>query len=79
LGKQLLTAAPDMASVEWKRRQLKETTFLNVTRERVEKAIADDVAFLNAHPTRKARARLPRDAERLEQRLPARAARRLEP
>jgi hypothetical protein len=65
LGKQLLAPAPDMASVEWKRRQLKEMPLLNVTRQRVEKAIADDIAFLDAHPTRKARTRLLRDAEKV--------------
>jgi hypothetical protein len=50
LNKQLLTPAPDVASVNWKRRELKS---YGVKKELVEKAIADDIAFLDAHPTRK--------------------------
>jgi hypothetical protein len=53
LGKQLLTPAPDVASVNWKRRQLNS---YGVKKELVEKAIADDIAFLDAHPTRTSRA-----------------------
>jgi hypothetical protein len=53
LNKQLLTPAPDVASVNWKRRELKS---YGVKKELVEKAIADDIAFLDAHPTRTPRA-----------------------
>jgi hypothetical protein len=56
LGKQLLTPAPDVASVNWKRRELKS---YGVKKELVEKAIADDIAFLDAHPTRNSRANKP--------------------
>ena len=52
LGEQLLTPAHDMASVNWKRRQLSKT-YIGVKKELVEKAIADDIAFLDAHPTRR--------------------------
>lgn len=52
LGAQLLTPAPDMASVSWKRRKLKKD-YIGVERTLAEKAIADDVAFLDAHPTRR--------------------------
>jgi hypothetical protein len=52
--KQLLTPAPDGAAVTWKRAKLKSSDFphLPVKKERVERANADDVAFLEAHPTR---------------------------
>lgn len=55
LGKQLLTPAPDAASVNWKRQQLKKR-YIGQTKERVQQAIADDVAFLDAHPMRNSRA-----------------------
>jgi hypothetical protein len=51
LGKQLLTPAPDVASVNWKRLKLRKA--YGVKKELVEKAIADDIAFLDAHPARK--------------------------
>jgi hypothetical protein len=53
--KQLLTPATDLAAITWKRAKLAGRGFshLPVTRERVDQAIADDVAFLTAHPTRK--------------------------
>jgi hypothetical protein len=54
LGKHLLTPAPDVASVNWKRHQLSKT-YIGVKKELVEKAIADDIAFLDAHPTRNSR------------------------
>jgi hypothetical protein len=50
LDKQLRTPAPDMAAVSWKRQKLRKE--FGVNKERVEKAIADDVTFLDAHPTR---------------------------
>jgi hypothetical protein len=53
LGKHLLTPAPDVASVNWKRQRLSKS-YNGVKKELVEKAIAEDIAFLNAHPARKA-------------------------
>jgi hypothetical protein len=53
LGKQLLTPAPDMTAVNWKRHELKGAPYIGVKKEHAEKAIADDVAFLDAHPVRK--------------------------
>jgi hypothetical protein len=52
--KKLLTPAPDLRAVTWKRAQLAGRSFshLPTRKERVERAIADDVAFLDAHPTR---------------------------
>jgi hypothetical protein len=63
LGKQLLTPAPDAASVNWKRHQLSKDPYIGVKKELVEKAIADDVAFLDAHPTGNSRANKLRKSE----------------
>jgi hypothetical protein len=54
VAKRLLTPAPDLGAVKWKRAKLAGGNFpyLPVKKERVERAIADDVAFLAAHPTR---------------------------
>jgi hypothetical protein len=54
VAKKLLTPAPDLGAITWKRAKLKSSDFphLPVKKERVERAIADDVAFLEAHPTR---------------------------
>ncbi|MBZ0148283.1 MAG: hypothetical protein K8F62_12185 [Pseudorhodoplanes sp.] len=62
MGKHLLTPAPDMAAVTWKRQQLGKT-YLGVKKELVEKSIADDIAFLDAHPTRNSRANKLRKGE----------------
>ena len=50
----MLTPAPDMASVTWKRAQLKARyhKHTDLKPELIERAIADDVEFLKAHPTR---------------------------
>jgi hypothetical protein len=55
--KQLLTPAPDGGAVAWKRAKLQGRDFahLPVKAERIERVIADDVAFLSAHPTRRRR------------------------
>src|SRR4051794_25189291 len=52
--KQLLTPAPDLAAITWKRAKLagRDFSHLPTKAERIEQAIADDVAFLAAHPTR---------------------------
>jgi hypothetical protein len=54
VAKQLLTPAPTLADVAWKRAKIKSDDFewLPITLARAEQAIADDVAFLAAHPTR---------------------------
>src|SRR5256886_3540745 len=46
--------APDVAAIAWKRAALKsgQHEHTDVKTERVERAIADDVAFLTSHPTR---------------------------
>jgi hypothetical protein len=50
--KQLLTPAPDAAAVTWKRAQLarQDFNYLPTKAERIERVIADDAAFLDAHP-----------------------------
>jgi hypothetical protein len=55
VAKQLLTPAPTLADVAWKRAKIKSDEFnrLPITLARAEKAIADDLAFLAAHPTRR--------------------------
>jgi hypothetical protein len=51
----MLTPAPDMRSVAWKRAQLKAGNHehTDLKPERIERAIADDLAWLAAHPTRR--------------------------
>ena len=51
----MLTPAPDAKAVVWKRAQLKagRHKYTDLTTERIERAIADDVEFLRAHPTRR--------------------------
>jgi crotonobetainyl-CoA:carnitine CoA-transferase CaiB-like acyl-CoA transferase len=51
----MLTPAPNNREVEWKRAQLKAENYeyTGLTPERIEQAIADDIAFLKAHPTRR--------------------------
>jgi hypothetical protein len=55
LVKQLLTPAPDGGSVKWKQAAFArgEHCYTSVKPERIERAIADDLAFLAAHPTRR--------------------------
>jgi hypothetical protein len=54
LAKQLLTPAPDTRSITWKRAVLAGRQFrhIGVKAERIERAIAEDLAFLAAHPVR---------------------------
>jgi hypothetical protein len=54
LVKQLLTPAWDTASVKWKQMTLArgQHRYTDVKPERIERAIADDLAFLAAHPVR---------------------------
>jgi hypothetical protein len=57
LVRQLLTPARDAASVKWKQMALArgEHRYTDVKPERIECAIADDLAFLAAHPVRQSR------------------------
>jgi hypothetical protein len=60
LAKQLLTPAPDIASVNWKQAVVDSNrngyVFVEfVKKEHVERVIADDLAFLHAHPARRPR------------------------
>jgi hypothetical protein len=61
--KQLLTPAPNVAAVAWKRAKLSGRDFrhLAVKPDRVERAIADDLAFLAAHPVRRSNRRSAKD------------------
>jgi hypothetical protein len=54
VAKQLLTPAPTLADVAWKRAKVKSDDFkqLPIALARAERAIAEDLAFLAAHPTR---------------------------
>jgi hypothetical protein len=55
LGRQLLTPAPDMAIVNWKRRHLSKP-YVGADKDAIAKAIAEDIAFLDAHQTGTSRA-----------------------
>ena len=57
LVKRMLTPAPDALAVAWKRAQLRAENYkyTDVKPERIERSIAEDVAFLAAHPTRRLR------------------------
>lgn len=54
--RQIFTPAPDVAAVNWKRTHLKQALYVGAKKERMEQIIADDLAFLKAHPTRRDRA-----------------------
>jgi hypothetical protein len=53
--RQLLTPAPRAANITWKRATFKhgDHEYTDIKPERIERAIADDVEFLRAHPTRR--------------------------
>jgi hypothetical protein len=56
VAKPLIMAAPTLADVAWKRAKVKSGDFdgcRSLTLARAEQAIADDLAFLAAHPTRR--------------------------
>jgi hypothetical protein len=57
--KQLLTPAPDGASVAWKQNALARGKYLHtgLTPEHLELVIAQDLAFLAAHPVRQSNRR----------------------
>ena len=51
----MLTPAPDLAAINWKRAKLASGDFANLptNAKRIERAIADDEAWLATHPTRR--------------------------
>lgn len=55
LVKQMLTPAPDVAAVNWKRTQMKAEQYrhIGVKPERLQRAIDADIEWLEAHPSRK--------------------------
>jgi hypothetical protein len=59
LVKQILTPAPDAASVKRKQMALVrgQHRYTDVKPERIERAVADDLAFLAAHPVRQSNRR----------------------
>jgi hypothetical protein len=61
LVEQLLTPAPIAAAVKWKQSALAQGQYkyTDVKKEQIEKAIADDLAFLAAHAPRRTRSNLP--------------------
>jgi hypothetical protein len=71
----MLTPAPNIAAITWKRAALKsgQHEYTDVKPERIERAITDDLAFLAAHPVRQsngeamARRREFKDATRARQ------------
>jgi hypothetical protein len=56
---QLLTPAPTAGGITWKRAAFRDGQhkYTDIKPERIERAIADDVEFLKAHPTRRSRKR----------------------
>jgi hypothetical protein len=59
IAQQLLTPAPDTRAVAWKKAALAadQHEFTDVKTERVDRAIAADLAFLAAHPVRQSNRR----------------------
>jgi hypothetical protein len=55
LVQQMLTPAPNVAAVNWKRIQLRDNQYryVDVKPERLQRAIDADIAWLEAHPSRK--------------------------
>jgi hypothetical protein len=51
---QLMTPAADTRAIAWKKTALEagQWKWTDLTKEKIERAIADDEAFLNSHPTR---------------------------
>lgn len=58
LGDQLLTPAPTLSVVEWKRKA-KRRNHIKITDTRLDKAIADDLAWLAKYPASARRVRRP--------------------
>lgn len=55
IARQMLTPAPDTAAIAWKRAAFRagHHVYTDLKPEMIERAIASDVAFLDAHPTRR--------------------------
>jgi hypothetical protein len=55
LVRQLLTPAPDIGAVNWKKTNFAagQHKYTNVKSEKIERAIADDLAWLAGHPTKR--------------------------
>jgi hypothetical protein len=53
----MLRPASRLSDVEWKRRQLGQNRFKysGLSEERARQAISEDMAFLDAHPVKKAK------------------------
>jgi hypothetical protein len=53
--KQMLTPAPDAAAIAWKQKTFARGDYrhIDANPEQIKRAIADDLAFLAAHPTRR--------------------------
>ena len=71
----MLTPAPDMLCVTWKRAELKaeKHKHTDLKTERIERAIDDDVEFLRTHPTRRS-GKQGMDPKKLEERRAFKAA-----
>jgi hypothetical protein len=54
---QLLTPAPNLASIKWKQHVFAQGEY--VKKDRIKKAIIDDLAFFAAHPLRRGRSKCP--------------------
>lgn len=61
VARQILTPAADQRDVEWKRRALASGQFeyVDLSKERAQRAIDADVAFLAEHPTRRTGRKVP--------------------
>jgi hypothetical protein len=59
LNLQLLTPAPDLAAVKWKQSNFERSIGLGL--RTIERAIADDLAWLEKYPARQRRVRRPRE------------------
>lgn len=55
IAQQMLTPAPDTLAIAWKKAALAsgQHEYTDIKAERIERSIADDEAFLAAHPTRR--------------------------
>jgi hypothetical protein len=55
IGAQMLTPAPDVGAITWKRGQMRDHQWRwsRVTDKQVERALAADIAWLEQHPTKK--------------------------
>jgi len=61
IAQQLLTPAPTARAISWKKAALAggQHEYTDIKTERIERAIANDLAFLAAHPVRQSNRRRP--------------------